>query len=139
MGKFDGILDDIMWKAKSAADVATQKTGEVVETGKLKLQLKQSQWEIEKGYSKLGAFVYESKKSGEDFSDLINLATGEIDLLQEKLIEIENQLLAHKKAIKCAACGREISIDSLFCSKCGAPVAENKATENKPNDDSASS
>jgi len=120
MSKFDELFDELMWKARSAADVASQKTNEVMEFSKLKYQLKQAQWDIEKAYSKLGAFVYESKKSGEDFADLINLATSEIDMLVEKVEELERQILACKKVLKCSSCGKENPRESLFCSRCGA-------------------
>ena len=129
MSRFDDLFDEIMWKARSAADVASQKTNEMVELSKLKYSIKQTQWDIEKAYSKLGAFVYESKKSNEDFSDLINLAVGEIDLLGEKLDELENQLLACKKVSKCSSCGKENAKEAAFCQRCGGIITAEKDEE----------
>jgi len=127
MSRFDDLFDEIMWKARSAADAASQKTNEMVELSKLKYNIKQIQWDIEKAYSKLGAFVYEAKKRGdEDFADLINLAHGEIDLLGEKLEELEKQLLTCKKVSKCSTCNKENAKDAAFCQRCGAGIPEEK-------------
>ena len=92
MSRFDDILDDVIFKARVAADVAGKKTNEVVEIGKLKYKAKQVSWEIEKSYAKLGALVYEARKSGEEFEDVILLAVEELDSLNEKLDKLEEKL-----------------------------------------------
>jgi len=126
MSKFEEIFDDFLYKAKSVADVAGKKTGEVVGYNKLKYQVKQTQWDIEKAYAKLGAFVYESRKSEEDFTDLIALAISEIDLLGEKQENLEKQILACKKVIKCTSCGRENDLSNSYCSRCGNSLDDEK-------------
>ncbi|MDR2933421.1 MAG: hypothetical protein LBV27_09990 [Oscillospiraceae bacterium] len=92
MSKFDEILDDVIYKAKVAADVAGKKTNEVVEFGKLKYKAKQVSWDIEKAYAKLGALVYEARKSDESFDEIIMLAVEELDKLNERLDRLEDKL-----------------------------------------------
>lgn len=126
MSKIDELFDGILYKAKSVADVAGKKTGDVVNFSKLKYQVKQTQWDIEKSYAKLGAFVYESKKSAEDFTDLIDLAVNEIDLLCEKLENLEQQILACRKVIKCSGCGKENELTNSYCARCGSSLEDDR-------------
>ena len=97
MSRFDEILDEVIEKARIAADVAGKKTNEVVEYSKLKYKSKQVSWDIEKAYAKLGAFVYEARKSGESYDDVIMLAEEELDMLHTRLDDLEEQLGDLKK------------------------------------------
>ena len=124
MNKFDSLLGDIMYKAKNAADIAGKKTGEVVEVGKLKYQVKQMESDIEKTYAKLGAILYESKKNTEDYEEIIALAISEIDALKEKQEDIEEKLRTVKQVIKCESCSKENEMNAHFCVRCGASLEE---------------
>lgn len=126
MSKFEELFDDIVYKAKNVADVAGKKTGDVVNFSKLKYQVKQTQWDIEKAYSKLGAFVYESRKSDEDFTDLIELAINEVDLLCERMEHLELQIRTRRNVVKCASCGKENDDANCFCARCGSSLEEEK-------------
>ncbi|MCL2055918.1 MAG: hypothetical protein FWH02_01705 [Oscillospiraceae bacterium] len=97
MGKFEDAFDEFIEKARQAADIAGKKTTEMVEYGKLKYKAKTVAWDIEKAYTKLGALVYESRKSGESCEDAVGLAVEAIDALNEKLDELED-LLAEVKS-----------------------------------------
>jgi uncharacterized protein Yka (UPF0111/DUF47 family) len=92
MSRFDDILDDVIDKARYAADIAGKKTTEMVEYGKIKYKAKTVAWDIEKAYSKLGQLVYEAKKSGEGYDEPVALAVEEIDRLNAQLDELEDQL-----------------------------------------------
>jgi hypothetical protein len=96
MSKFDELLDDVILKAKEVADIAGKKTNEAIEFGKLKYKAKSTAWDIEKAHAKLGAIVYESKKSGEDFGDAVKLAIDELDVLNAKLDDLEERIAAMK-------------------------------------------
>ena len=117
--KFEELFEEIMTKAKTVANAAGKVTGEVVDIGKLRYQLKQTQWDMDKTCSKLGALVYESKKSNEDYSDIITLAISEIDALTEKLNDFEDRLRSYKKAKKCGGCGKSNDVNNTFCARCG--------------------
>ena len=99
MAKFDEILDEVIIKAKAAADVAGKKTSEVVEYGKLKYKTKQAAWDIEKSYAKLGALVYEARKSEENFDDAIVLAMDELDIQNARLDDLEEKLAEAKRDV----------------------------------------
>jgi hypothetical protein len=122
MNKFEGFIDEVLFMAKNAADVASKKTGEVVEIGRLRYQIKQAEWDLEKAYAKLGAIAYQSKRGDEDLGEALDLALQEIDDLKKKSAEMEEALLAYKKVKKCEKCGQENESNALYCIKCGAPL-----------------
>ena len=124
MSRLNEFVDEFIFMAKSAADVASKKTGEVVEISKLKYQVKQAEWDIEKAYAKLGAIVYESKRSAEDLSDVISISVAEVDDLNLKLDLLEEKLRAYKNVTKCASCGKDNDTDLAFCGHCGKPLAK---------------
>lgn len=119
MNKFEGIFDEVKEKAKSMYGVASKATNEVMDMGKVRYQIKQIQWEIEKTYAKLGSVVYEQRKGGTDLEDVVNLSIAEVDSLNEKLEELEKRLRSYRKAGKCTGCGKENEPDSSFCCRCG--------------------
>ena len=120
MSKFEEFFDDFMGKAKSVYGTASKMTGEMVDMGKIHYQIKQTQWEIEKTYQKLGEIVYESKKSAQSFDEAITLAVAEVDALNERLEDLGKRLRAYKKVRKCPDCGKENDEEFTFCSRCGA-------------------
>lgn len=138
MGRFDEFLDEFLFMAKSAADAAGKKTGEVVEASKLKYQVKQTEWDLEKVYAKLGAIVYESKRSDEDFSESISLALGEIDELKLKLGNIEDTLKTYRKTKKCVKCDQDNDSDSAYCARCGSPLNDGPIPAGAPVENDAS-
>lgn len=117
-----GIFDDLMGKAKAAADVAGKKTGEIMEISKLKLQINQLTCEVDKAYSRMGALVYESVKNNADAKDVINVIVAEIDDLNGQIEEAQAKINQLKNVVKCTNCGTIISEDSIFCSRCGEPI-----------------
>lgn len=132
MSKFDEFVDEFVFMAKNAADVATKKTEEVVETSKIRYQLKQLEWEVEKAYAKLGAIVYESKKSTDSFDEIIQLAISEIDDLKERYESLNDKMRTYKNVVKCPGCGRENELNFSFCSRCGAPLVVEEPLQSEP-------
>jgi len=124
MSILEGLLDEFKDKAKNVYGTASKMTGEVVDMGKIRYQIKQTQWEIDKTYTKLGAIVYESRKGAENLEDVITLAVAEIDAYNEKLEELERRLRTYKKVSKCPACGKENDVDFAFCARCGTALAQ---------------
>lgn len=132
MSRFDDFVDEFVFMAKSAADVASKKTGEMVETSKVRYQMKQVEWEIEKAYAKLGAIFYESRKSKDSFDEVIQLAVSEIDDLKKRYDALADQLRAYKNVIKCPGCGKENEITDSFCNRCGSPLVTEETFETPP-------
>lgn len=135
MSRFDDFVDEFIFMAKNAADVASKKTNEVVEVNKIRYQMKQVEWEIEKAYAKLGAIVYESKKSADNFDEIIGLAISEIDDLKERYESFSERIRAYKNVTKCTECGRENEQSFAFCSRCGAALNNDPPVSEDPQQD----
>lgn len=129
MSRFDDFVDEFVFMAKNAADIATKKTGEVVESSKIRYQMKQIEWEIEKAYAKLGAIVYESKKSSDGFDEVIALAISEVDDLKTRYEDCATKLRMYKNLTQCPNCARENEEGDAFCSRCGASLERTVSQE----------
>lgn len=129
MSRFDEFVDEFVFMARNAADAATKKTGEVVETSKIRYQMKQIEWEIEKAYAKLGAIYYEAKKSTDNFDEIIALAVSEIDDLKERYDRLAEQMRIYKNVVRCPGCGKENELNFAFCSRCGSPLVKEEPLE----------
>ncbi|WRS28240.1 zinc ribbon domain-containing protein [Oscillospiraceae bacterium MB08-C2-2] len=124
MSKLEEFMDDVLFGAKWAADVAGKKTTEVVEVSKLKYQAKQITWDIERAYAKLGAIVYEAQKSKEDFGELVDVAVAEVDKLRKRLAEVEKKILDFKNICRCENCGKYNEESAFYCARCGTQLKE---------------
>ena len=129
MNKFEDIFYEFKGKAKDMYGAASKATSDMVDMGKIRYQIKQTEWEIEKTYAKLGEVVYATKKGATDLEEAVGLAVTEVDNLKEKLDELEVRLRAYKKVGKCTACGKENDVESSFCSRCGAKLEKPEAEE----------
>ena len=79
-------FDEAVGKAKDIFDVACKKTGEAVNTGKLKLEIATIETKMAKDFETLGKIYFESIKDSED----LDSATAKIrDLIAEKQNKIE--------------------------------------------------
>lgn len=71
MGKFDGILDDVIVNAKAAASVVSKKASDVYDNSKQKIVAAEIRAEINTKLKELGALTYKSVVHGTDLSDKI--------------------------------------------------------------------
>ena len=118
MGNFEEILN----KAKRGAEVVGQKTGDFIETTKLKMAVSDIDKEIAATFEGLGRLVYDAQKSDEDVSEMIEDCIQSIDELNEAAEAIREQIYSYKNMHRCVGCGAVIEKDAAFCSKCGAPL-----------------
>ena len=95
-----------MSNAKQAANVVGKKTGELVDTSKLKLQAVDLNSDIKRNYEALGRAVYESRKQGIDSTEeiddiiiLINEKYDELDEVNEQLSKMSNKNIIFQRNI----------------------------------------
>ncbi|MDD5952923.1 MAG: zinc-ribbon domain-containing protein [Oscillospiraceae bacterium] len=115
-------FDDVVSKAKKAADTVGKGAGNVIDSGKLKVNEAELKGEVKKSYEALGKLVYEAKLDGSDASAQVDEAVSAINELKQKLADIEAQLLKLAKKAVCKNCGEINPIDASFCAKCGAKI-----------------
>ena len=100
--------------------VATEKSGNLIEEAKLRLQIASENDKISEKLEEIGAAVYEDFKVGtgnySDFEDLCK----EIEKSESLVSEMRTKILEMKKLKQCPVCETEISREDRYCSKCGA-------------------
>ena len=130
MDFFDGMVN----KAKEAIDVASKKTGEVVNTQKQKFDIASLESKRAKDYAVLGEIYYNKIKDGavedENVSELV-LAIKE---KSEKIEKLKAEVNSAKNKRICPKCGAAIEQTSNYCNACGAKLffdsEEDKAEDN---------
>lgn len=85
MNNFEKILDE----AKKIANIAVDKTEELARTGKIKLDIKQAEYEIKKIYEKIGKACYDGVKADIDNSEEISDLIKKVDEISEKIEELK--------------------------------------------------
>ena len=126
-------FDDMVNKAKEAIDVASKKTGEVVNTQKQKFDIASLESKRAKDYAVLGEIYYNKIKDGavedENISELV-LAIKE---KSEKIEKLKAEVNSAKNKRICPKCGAAIEQTSNYCNACGAKLffdsEEDKAEE----------
>ncbi len=131
-----GKLDEVLAKAKDLAKVAGNKTEEVVELTRLKIQASQLRGDIDANYLKLGEIIYELNKAGTENEELISMCIAEIESQREELAELTNKIDEMKNVVKCTECMAANPVGALYCARCGARL-ERKPEEHSEEDASA--
>ena len=126
MGQFDQLAK----KARSAADAAGKKTGELVELSKLKLATGQLRSQIKEKEGDLGNAVYHMHKEGYQNPEFVNAVVAQIDELTQQLDTLQEKIARLKKTVKCPCCGASNPIQSSYCGQCGCALQ-------KPEEDAA--
>lgn len=114
-----GILDDVVINAKSAAQSVSKMAGQFVDMSKLRLNLSELNGEINKRYQELGQFIYEAKKAGGADEAELEEKIAALDELYAQFSVVSAQLAALQNKVTCPACGKQMTLDSMFCSHCG--------------------
>ncbi|WP_370768220.1 zinc ribbon domain-containing protein [Ruminococcus sp.] len=122
MGKFDGILDDVIVNAKAAASVVSKKASDVYDSSKQKIAAAEIRAEINAKLRELGALAYKSEVHELNLSDKIKEKTAEITELKENLDLINESISANKNVTYCPECGSDVPENSKFCNSCGAKL-----------------
>ena len=105
--------------AENAANIASKKAGEALETTKLTLVNLDLNTDIEMLYREIGKLVYLTHE-GEDIDP--ECITDKIALIDEKFAKIaaNKRQIAYRKTISvCPDCGKECKKEDAFCSAGG--------------------
>jgi len=113
-------FDDAVSGAKDLGSTVSRKTGQLVDTAKLKVSAADITGEIKKSYKALGKAVYEAKKSGADIDGIVDECVKNIDTLNERLDEVRRRIAALKNKVLCPSCGAAVETKAIYCSRCGA-------------------
>jgi len=124
-------FDKLSKTVQSTVTTAANKSQELLEVGKLKLQRSQLLGKVQEKQTLIGQAVYTAHQgqTATDETTIRNLLA-EIDELMNQVKEIDQQLATELQPTPtekpaeetkfCSNCGKPIAIDAVFCPHCGA-------------------
>lgn len=120
--KSSGLFNQFVKAARSTTTSVSKKTGEIVETTKVKVAMADLQNDIDTLYCDIGKLVYKAFADNTPPSEEINEKCALISTRLEEIDVLNNKLSGLKEEIKCQECGADNSSGSQFCSNCGAKL-----------------
>lgn len=114
-----GFVDEAVVKAKEVFDVAAKKTGDVVETQKLKFKATQLKADMTKDFEELGREYFAQIKEGLDATEKAQTLVANIEAKNNEYIELQEQIDEYRNVNVCQNCKAKNSKDAVFCNKCG--------------------
>ena len=112
-------FDDMLSKAKDAIDVASKKTGEVVNTQKQKFDIAALESKRAKDFAVLGEIYYNKIKDGEASDENISELVLSIKEKNDKIDKLKAEINNAKNKRICPKCGAAIDQISNYCNACG--------------------
>jgi len=112
-------FDDAVNKTKEVFDVVSKKTGEVINTGKIKYEITSQKGKASKEYEKLGKIFFEQLKDEDDIPEDVKEIIKSIKEKEEKIEELNAALGEIKNCVVCPKCGATQAKNAAYCSVCG--------------------
>ena len=113
------MLEELLLKAKSAADTVGKKTADLTDMVRLKTKAASLQKEIATTLESMGRLVYDNRKAHRDISALLEEHSQKVDGLKAELKAVENELCAYQKVVHCPSCDNKVDDSVAFCPYCG--------------------
>lgn len=114
------IFERIGKQLTDAGQSAAQQTRNFTDVARLNSAISEREKKISQLYSLIGKSYYEKHKfdSGAEESECI----GEINSLFYEIAQNREKIRQIKGVMTCEKCGAEVSVNSSFCSVCGASI-----------------
>ncbi len=115
-------FEDFWNLTKETAEKVGRKTSDFVDVTKLRMELSSVEKELSVTLEGLGRVVYDSRKSGEDATDMILACIEHVDELMEQRDDLRHKIDVYKNVRRCASCGVNNPEEADFCQKCGTKL-----------------
>lgn len=112
-------LDDLSQKVTKAAQVAAEKSGEIVETTKLNANISSEESKVKALFAEMGKMCYEQYEKGEVLSAQFITLCDEVKKHKAIIAGYKQKLSDAKSVQYCPNCGKENPKENAFCSGCG--------------------
>ncbi|MBQ6569785.1 MAG: zinc ribbon domain-containing protein [Clostridia bacterium] len=120
MEYFDKVADSVRTTAESIG----KKTMDAVDASKLKVNAYEINSEIKKRYEALGRIVYDAKRGDFNCDVVIEENIREINILYDKLSEINSKIARLKNKTCCPKCSAINDNEAIYCSRCGRRLSD---------------
>lgn len=131
MKKIEEISKKVGNAATDTYNTVADKSGKLIEEGKLKKSICDKEEEIEEIYMTIGKTVYDSYLNGEDVGKVFSKEAKKVDKLIAEIEDMNNKVLYNKGLRKCSNCNDTIDLKSTFCQSCGVKQKPIKLKEEK--------
>ena len=112
-------MNEFFTKVKDVAQKAGEKTVEVVDVSKLRLQCISVSARMRDCYEQLGKLTYFENKNGESDKDLMAKIIAKIDEYTSHLKSLNEQIDTIQQTIRCPKCAAANPQKANYCQKCG--------------------
>ncbi|MEG1880276.1 MAG: zinc ribbon domain-containing protein [Oscillospiraceae bacterium] len=129
-------LENVRIVLENATKVVVKKSGEIIDSSKIKYAIFDLNSDIKKLYSEIGEAVYNSRYTDADASDKVEELCQSIKEKQDEIIKLGIRLDDINDSVACPSCGKSCKIDTNFCPYCGGEIAVTVNAEvNRDTDD----
>ncbi len=119
-------LESVKNVVTDAAQIVVKKSGELIESSKVKYAIFELKGDIKKLYEEIGQLTYQTIESDGDYAQDIQAKCA---IITAKLAKIEHLKTSGTVGETCPSCGREADADSECCPSCGADMVQEVETE----------
>jgi len=127
-------LENFGKKVGEVAQAAAKKSGDLVETTKINVNINSEEDKIQKLHTQIGKAIY-TKYAASGIADEEALEACEaIKFHEQNIKSFKDKQLEIKGTKNCSSCGAEMDKKQMFCSKCGLENDVVPATEAASND-----
>lgn len=112
-------MDNMKRVASETAQAAVKKSGELVETAKIKYAIFDLKNEIKKTYEEIGRELYRQYSENADAAECVRQKCLRIDALNHEIAQLSRKLGDLKNMIECVQCRKTCKIEMEYCPYCG--------------------
>lgn len=116
------LFDQIVDTTKDIVTTAAEKTEEVVNKQRVKLDLSSAAKNLEKQQAKLGSLVYGFHLAGEKDDDLLQEYIADVARALDRVDAVKKELESLDRPVYCGACGAQNKANADYCYKCGGSL-----------------
>ena len=121
MGDF---FDDLGKRITETADAVSKRTEELVETQKVKTQIRTLKRNLERDFEDLGIMLYSRYQMGEEVAEEFKELCEMITKREENIAEYEREIAEIKGEAVCTGCSKPTIRAMKFCPECGTKLGE---------------
>ena len=115
-------FDDAVNKTKEVFDVVSKKTGEVINTGKIKYEITSVKAKMQKDFEKLGKMYYSLLKQSKKVPESAEALLRDISEKEMRIETLNAALNELKNCVVCPKCGAPQEKSAVYCNVCGEKI-----------------